>query len=94
MRVKDLIIDERVADSVEARGGNIDKYINNFEAMGSFPLSDERLDSIIRAVREGVKLPPIDVKKVGRKYLVINGRHRIAVCILLGCDEISAKIIN
>jgi hypothetical protein len=89
--LKDLIIDERIADMVETQGKTFPNYLlNNLQEMDTFKLNQERLQSIMESSPR--TLPPIDVTQQGSKYMVQNGRHRVAVAILRGDSSIRAEI--
>lgn len=53
-----------------------------------------RWSSIAAAMRDGVKLPPIRVFKIGERYFVIDGNHRVSVARFRGHDEIAAYVIE
>jgi hypothetical protein len=89
--ISSLIIDERIADIVEKNHGSIKKYEKSFQYMETFPLSQERLNLCMK-IRE--PLAPISVSKSGSKYIVLNGRHRIACAILKGQSTILASVVN
>jgi len=39
------------------------------------------------------EIPPIDLKKIGNKYNVVNGRHRVISMILKGDSTIPFKLV-
>lgn len=94
MMLRQLLFDERVADMVEKNGGKFPpSLMNNLFATESYPLDQERLDRVMSGYDSG--LPPISVEKgMGEKYVVQNGRHRVAATILRGDEIIPSMIVN
>lgn len=94
LKLSRIIFDEKIIDMIEGLGHSFPKDLsNNFLDMNTFSLSDERLKSVLSVYNEG--LPPIKVKKIlGDKYMLIDGRHRMAAVILRGGDTINCKIIE
>lgn len=85
--ISDLLIDINIINMVKKRGHKPGKY--NVVINGTFPLTDDRLDSILRAI----VLPPIDIQKSKNGlYTILNGRHRVACNILQGKKDIEAVI--
>lgn len=93
MMLTELLFDERVADMVEANGGEFPPSLfNNLFAIESYPLEQERLDRVMAGYDTG--LPPIRVEKgMGGKYIVQNGRHRITATILRGDEIVPSRIV-
>lgn len=54
--------------------------------------SRERWERISRLSRTGGSLPPIDVYKVGDRYFVRDGHHRVSVARSLGSHTIEANV--
>ena len=54
----------------------------------------ERWARVKAAVDAGIKLPPIDVYKVGQVYFVLDGNHRVSVARHKGFKHIQAHIIE
>lgn len=94
LKLSRIIFDEKVADMVESLRYKFPNYLyNNLMDMNTFSLSDDRFNRVLKGYKEG--LPPIRVKKIlGDKYMLIDGRHRVAVVIVLGGDSIPCKIIE
>ena len=90
VKLEDLVIDEWVADILESYGTTVGKYHNNLMAFDTFPLSEDRLDDVLVANLQHKALPPIRVRKLHSKYIVLDGRHRIAAAILLEIPIIKA----
>ena len=92
--LSDIIFGEKIIDMVDTYGIIIQQeLINNFYDDGTFNLNKKRLENIFSGWDIG--LPAIIVKKnlVG-KYEVINGRHRLCACIILGSNSIPVKLIS
>lgn len=55
-----------------------------------------RSSSILRAMREGVRLPPILLfkRKGEKRYELRDGYHRLHICAALGYTHIFAKITD
>lgn len=51
-------------------------------------LLPDRLASVKEAVETGTYLPPLDVRKAGSGYSVINGNHRLQAALDLGLEEV------
>jgi hypothetical protein len=45
-----------------------------------------------QSLQEAIMLPPIDVKKVGRKYKILNGNHRYHFSVSRGYDNIPVQV--
>lgn len=59
------------------------------------PLQDHtiaRWQSVARARRRGIDLPPVELIQVGAVYFVIDGHHRISVAKVLGQLDIEAEV--
>jgi len=87
--MKELMLDVEIVKMVRRCGGDIpEEYEENVYEAGTFPLSKERLDRV-----KGILLP-IDVEETrsGRMYYILNGRHRVANCILEGRRKIEVKL--
>jgi len=57
-------------------------------------LPPERLQKVLKAMREGVALPPVKLYQIKDGYYVLDGNHRIAAAKLLGHDEILGRIVE
>lgn len=76
--ISELCFDEKVIDMVEKNGIIFPEYLlNNTYEQDTFPLDQKRLNSLLHASH----IPSISVKK-GRKFIVLNGRHRICAAII------------
>jgi hypothetical protein len=47
-----------------------------------------------RAARDGARLPPISVYRVGGRHYVRDGHHRVSVARALGADSIDATVVE
>jgi hypothetical protein len=52
----------------------------------------ERWSRVAQAMSQGVALPPIVVYKLGERYFVSDGNHRVSVARHRGQDQISAYV--
>lgn len=43
---------------------------------------------------KGESRPPVSVKRVGRLFKILNGRHRLAYCFIKRLDKIQAVVVN
>lgn len=84
--VDHIIFTKALIEAIKSRGGKIPKVLVSKEY--TTPLN--RMDAMINLIDEGVELPPIVVKRVGSTdyYELIDGRHRVAVAILLNQTEV------
>ena len=57
-------------------------------------LHRERWMSILAARKMGFPLPPVELIRVGKEYVVRDGHHRISVAKALGQLDIEAVIVN
>jgi hypothetical protein len=67
--------------------------------LGKLNLSREktitsRLESIREAIEEGIPLPPVEVRKSGDFYNVINGNHRVNIADQLELQTVPAIIVD
>lgn len=86
-----VLMDEKIADIVEANGGDINGYAF-FSDPNTFKLLQKRLISILRANPDN-KIPPITVSfALGGRYKVSNGRHRIACALLNRKTDINCVV--
>ena len=49
---------------------------------------------IDRAFHRGEELPPVSLYKVGEKYFVVDGNHRVSVARYQGVESIDAEVIE
>ncbi len=55
---------------------------------------DERLDSIIEAMKAGRQMPPISLYQIKDDYFILDGHHRFKAAQQLGYTEIRSRIIE
>lgn len=67
-------------------------YEENIRNYNTFPLSKDRLESILTVYDDNI-LPPIKLKKVNLMYEIIDGRHRLASAIIKNQPTITAEIM-
>jgi DNA-binding Lrp family transcriptional regulator len=56
--------------------------------------SDERLQAIIKRMREGKSLPPVSVYQIKDDYFILDGHHRVTAAKELGHTHIRACILE
>lgn len=71
-----IILSTRIVEMVKKYDPNFDSQSYKIINDGSFPLNNERLQSILQCK---VNLPPIVLDK---NFTVINGRHRVAASLI------------
>lgn len=54
----------------------------------------ERWVSVMKAMLDGVTLPPVELIRVGSTYYVRDGHHRLSVARALGQEHIEARVIE
>lgn len=54
--------------------------------------SMERWKGVDRAVREGKSLPPVELYKLGERYFVVDGNHRVSVARHRGMPAVEALV--
>lgn len=54
----------------------------------------ERWSRVAQAMSQGVRLPPIQVYKLGEHYYVCDGNHRVSVARHRGQEQIEANVIE
>lgn len=54
----------------------------------------ERWIDIIKAMYLGKPLPPVELRKIGDKYFVVDGHHRISAGRLLGQTYVDAVVVE
>ena len=52
----------------------------------------ERWSRVAQAMSDGVRLPPIQVYKLGEHYFVCDGNHRVSVARHRGQEQIEANV--
>jgi len=57
-------------------------------------VSKKRFTDIKKALREGRRLPPVNLYQIRNDYYVLDGNHRVAAAKELGRTEIRAKVVE
>jgi len=78
----------RIIGSV-GRAGELD---NNFRINDRRREEDQRFQRVLKAMEDGVSLPPVVLYKLGYGYYVLDGNHRVAAAKRLGQLEIDALV--
>jgi len=63
-----------------------------FRSNSRDPHEKGRFNAIVRALRAGEALPPVELYKLGYGYYVLDGNHRVAAAKALGHSEIEAVV--
>jgi ParB-like chromosome segregation protein Spo0J len=93
IHVKDIALSHHIINMVK-KYKDIDTSEYTIVDNGTFPLNTERLERIIEGVRNGDDIPSIKLKKRYGKHEVIDGRHRIAVALILGTQLITSSFYS
>ncbi|MBL8116161.1 MAG: ParB N-terminal domain-containing protein [Anaerolineae bacterium] len=56
------------------------------------PFTEQRWISVMKASYRGIALPPISLLKVGERYYVVDGHHRISVARAVGQTYMDAEV--
>ena len=83
-----LIALEKIIGSV----GRAHEFQNLSKPGGN--LHDERLLSIISAMRRGKKMPPVSLYQIKEDYYIVDGHHRFKAAQELGLTAIEANIVE
>ena len=78
-------------DKIVGSSGRYREFDLSFRPLG--PDRDGRWQSIARARRQGINLPPPLLYQVGSAYFVEDGNHRISVAAAAGQETIEAQVI-
>lgn len=75
--------------------GSVNRW-QDFDSKFRFKLKSklalERYENIVKAMEQGVILPPVVLYKIRDKYYVLDGNHRVAAAKQIGQTYIDAKI--
>lgn len=55
-------------------------------------VSEEQIDEYAELMQQGKRFPPIVLRQTGDTYRLVDGRHRLGACKLLGLTHILARI--
>jgi uncharacterized ParB-like nuclease family protein len=72
--------------------GRSAEFDANFEPTGLNPALDSRFRRVLRAMRAGDALPPIELYKLRRWYYVLDGHHRVGAARRLGVETLEAEV--
>jgi len=72
--------------------GRATELDNNFRIHDRRREEDQRFQRVLKAMEEGVSLPPVVLYKLGYGYYVLDGNHRVAAAKRLGQLEIDALV--
>lgn len=56
------------------------------------PVEGEHIDDFVDVINRGIKIKPITVRQDGSKYVLVDGRHRLAAYKILNKTHIKAVI--
>lgn len=69
---------------------NVDK---NWRINSPCQLSYAKANAIIDAIDAGINLPAIQVRRTGRKYIIVDGRHRFMLYLIARRKIINVNIV-
>src|SRR5439155_4110468 len=61
-------------------------------AAGRVGEDEQRYARVLKGMRDGAALPPVELYKLGFGYYVLDGNHRVAAARELGQMEIDAEV--
>jgi len=79
-------------DQIAGSVGRYTDFDKQFRLQGAG--ASERLQSLISAMQNGQKIPPISLYQIKDKYYVIDGHHRVTAARKLQQSTIQAKILE
>jgi hypothetical protein len=82
-----------LVENEAARSGLIRLAVNRVTP-GRAVLDPHRLSRVREAIESGIYLPPLDVRRVGGGYQVVNGNHRLQAAIELRLEHVPVIIGN
>lgn len=85
MRTVDV---NRIVGSV----GRVAEFDANFQPLGHNPVLHDRFRRVLRMMRAGESLPPIELYKLRRWYYVLDGHHRVGAARRLGTETLEAEV--
>jgi hypothetical protein len=72
------VADVDLSEGGKWNGGKIHQIrIDRLEAKRDYPIDEVKVLRYMELQRNGVKYPPISVRKDGDKYVLVNGFHRL-----------------
>jgi len=72
--------------------GSVNRWRNFDERFRTGDADQMKLNSILKAMNDGIILPPISVYKVRDDYYVIDGNHRVTAAKKMGQIDIDAEV--
>ena len=72
--------------------GRADNLGADFRPLHHTREDDQRYERVLRGMRNGASLPPVQLYKLGFGYYVLDGNHRVAAAKQLGQLEIDAEV--
>lgn len=79
-------------DKIKGSVGRYSDFDQQFRLKGAG--SEERLNSLIKAMQEGQPLPPVSLYQIKDKYYIVDGHHRITAARRLEQSHILAKVLE
>jgi len=59
-----------------------------------FVVGNNKVDRVINTIQHNKKIKMVDLKKVGNKYEIIKGKHRINALVYLNYKYVCAHVMN
>lgn len=79
-------------DKIVGSVGRYHDFDNQFKTKSA--RVDERLESILTAMKAGKKMPPIALYQIKDDYFILDGHHRYQAAKRLRYDEINSRILE
>jgi hypothetical protein len=77
-------------DQIRGSEGRTQDFDRDFNPLRD--VTQGRWLSVLRALRQGQSLPPVELVKVGPLYYVRDGHHRISVARAMGQEYVEATV--
>lgn len=90
--MRDLGIQKVPVDKITGSVGRYQDFDSKFRLKKH--LSQERLESVKKFMREGKPLPPVRLYQIKDEYYVLDGNHRMAAAKEFGYSEMDAQVIE
>ena len=85
-----MVSQEKIVGSV----GRYHDFDREFKVRRQSHRRSERLEGILRAMRNGRALPPIALYQIKNDFYILDGHHRYQAARELGCKEILSRIVE
>lgn len=72
--------------------GRSREFDDRFQPLHHELASRERFRRVLKAMKAGELLPPIELYKLGRDYYVLDGHHRVGAARALGIEMLEADV--